>query len=429
MDRQPDEEIIAAPGTPLGYAAIGIVRMSGAGAVDLADGIFKPRKNGVRLAQAPDRFMNLGHVCDAGGEPLDEALAVVMRGPHSYTGQDVVEIQSHGGLLSVNRILERAMQAGARLAEPGEFTRRAWQSGRLDLAQAEAVIDLIRARSNAGMDQALNQLNGKLSAVVTELRERLRRLMAAVEASIDFPEEMSGQEEDSLEIGLQELMERADGLLRTARVGCMYREGLAVVLLGKPNAGKSTLLNRMLGAERALVTEIPGTTRDVIEEMVNIRGIPLRLIDTAGIRDGVGVVESLGIERTKRAVDQADIVLAMFDATTGFEQMDRMVLDLLADKQSLILLNKMDDEERRLSKEELASLAQGLTVLEISARLGWGQQQLEQELVGLAGAGTAPTAPAMLTGRDTRHPSRRCGTPWVVPWGPWRRGARSTAWR
>ena len=192
-------------------------------------------------------------------------------------------------------------------------------------------------------------------------------------------------------------MERVDELLQTARVGRMYREGLAVVLLGKPNAGKSTLLNRMLGAERALVTEIPGTTRDLIEEMVNIRGIPLRLIDTAGIRDGVGVVESLGIERAKRAVDQADIVLAMFDATTGFEQTDRMVLDLLADKQSLILLNKMDDEERRLSKEELASLAQGLTVLEISARLGWGQQQLEQELVGLVGAGTAPSAPAMLT--------------------------------
>ena len=221
--------------------------------------------------------------------------------------------------------------------------------------------------------------------------------MAGVEAGIDFPEEMSDQEEGSLESGLQELLERADELLRTARVGRMYREGLAVVLLGKPNTGKSTLLNRILGTERALVTAIPGTTRDLIEEMVSIRGIPLRLIDTAGIRAGAGVVESLGIERAKRAVDQADMVLAMFDATTAFEQADRMVLDLLADKQGLALLNKMDAEERLLSKEELAFLAEGLTVLEISARLGWGQQQLEQELAGLAGAGKVTPAPAMIS--------------------------------
>ena len=396
MDSLVDEQIIAAPGTPLGYAAIGIVRLSGAGAVDLVEGLFKPRKRGLRLSQAPERFMNLGHVCSESGEPLDEVLVVVMRGPHSYTGQDVVEIHSHGGLLAVNRILERVLQEGARLAEPGEFTRRAWQSGRLDLAQAEAVIDLIRARSNAGMDQALKQLDGKMSAMVTELRRQLRRLMAGVEAGIDFPEEMSEQEEGSLEGGLQEIKERTDGLLQTARAGRIYREGLAVVLLGKPNVGKSTLLNRMLGTERALVTEIPGTTRDLIEEMVSIRGIPLRLIDTAGIRAGAGVVESLGIERAKSAVDQADLVMAMFDATTGLEQADRMVLDLLADKQGLILLNKMDAEERLLSKEELANLAQGLPVLEISARLGWGQQQLEQELVrpvrGRSGSGSAGDA-------------------------------------
>jgi tRNA modification GTPase len=397
MATGPDEEIIAAPGTALGYAAIGIVRLSGAGAVDLVESVFRPRQRGLRLSQAPDRVMNLGYVCSAGGEPLDEVLALVMRGPHSYTRQDVVEIHSHGGLLAVNRILERVLQAGARLAEPGEFTKRAWQNGRLDLAQAEAVIDLIRARSDAGMDQAIRQLDGRLSALVTELREHLKRLMAGVEAGIDFPDEMSEQQESDLESDLHELMERVDELLQTAGTGRIYREGLAVVLLGKPNAGKSTLLNRMLGTERALVTDIPGTTRDLIEEMVSIKGIPIRLIDTAGIRDMAGVVEALGIERAKGALAQADLVLAVFDATTAFGKADRMVLDLLADRRSLVLLNKIDAQEQLLSKEQLGSEARGLPVLEISARLGRGLERLEQELVSLVGAGPVAAAPAMLT--------------------------------
>ena len=392
MAAETDEEIIVAPGTPLGYAAIGIVRLSGAGAAGLAERVFSPRKKGLRLSQALDRVMHLGHICSAGGETIDEVLVVVMRGPQSYTRQDVVEIHSHGGLLAANRILERVLQEGARLAEPGEFTKRAWLNGRIDLAQAEAVIDLI-----TGMGQAIKQLDGNLSTLVADLRQRLKRLMVGVEAGIDFPEEISDQEKGALEDDLQVLLEKVDELLQTGRTGRIYREGLAVVLLGKPNSGKSTLLNRMLGTERALVTNIPGTTRDLIEEMVSIRGIPIRLIDTAGIRDRAGVVETLGIERAKEALGQADLILAVFDATNRFEQADRMVLDLLDARRSLLLLNKMDAEEQLLNKEQLVSLARGMPVLEISARLGLGLQGLEQELVGLVGAEPVAAAPAMLT--------------------------------
>lgn len=392
-----DEDIIAAPGTPLGHAAIGIIRLSGKGSVDLADTLFAPRRRGARLAGAPDRLMNLGHICGENGQPLDEVLAVVMRAPHSYTRQDVVEIHSHGGLVSVNRILERVLQAGARMAEPGEFTRRAWLNGRLDLAQAEAVIDLIRARSGAGLDQAVRQLGGGLSALVADLRGRLRGLMAEAEAGIDFPEDVPEQGRRSLAGELQELLSSVERVLETARTGRIYREGLAVVLLGKPNAGKSTLLNSLLGTERALVTEIPGTTRDLIEEMASIRGIPLRLIDTAGIRGDAGVVESLGIDRAKEAVAQADLLLAVFDATTPLGQEDQIVLDLAADRESLLLLNKVDAAEQAPGGDRLRSLARGRPVLEISARLGWGRQELEQAIVDLVGAGTAPAAPAMLT--------------------------------
>jgi tRNA modification GTPase len=397
MTTGPDEEIIAAPGTALGYAAIGIVRLSGAGAVELADRVFRPRRDDLGLARAPDRMMTLGNVCSARGELLDEVLAVVMRGPHSYTRQDVVEIHCHGGLLAVDRILERVLQEGARLAEPGEFTRRAWQNGRLDLAQAEAVIDLIRARSGAGMNQASKQLDGSLSTLVMALRQQLRQLMAGVEAGIDFPEDVPEQQENALKSDLQALVDRVEELLRTARAGRIYREGLAVVLLGKPNVGKSTLLNRLLGTERALVTDIPGTTRDLIEEMVSIRGIPIRLVDTAGIRDMAGIVEALGIERAKKALEQADLVLAVFDAATVFGKADRMVLELLADRQSLVLLNKIDAGERLLGRERLDQEAAGRPVLEISARLGWGLQELEQEMVKLVGAGTVAAAPAMIT--------------------------------
>jgi tRNA modification GTPase len=390
-----DQEIIVAPGTPLGFAAISIIRLSGSGVVDLIEKVFKPRNKNLRLSQAPDRVMHLGHIYTERGEKIDEVLVVVMRGPQSYTRQDVVEIHSHGGIMAAQQILEQVIKKGARLAEPGEFTKRAWLNGRIDLTQAESVIDLIRARSRKSTDQAIAQLDGNLSTLVSELRQQLKRLMAGVEAGIDFPDEITEQEEYALKNNLIILLNNVDKLLETGKSGRVYREGLAVVLLGKPNTGKSTLLNKILGSERALVTDIPGTTRDLLEEMVNIKGIPVRLIDTAGIREKAGVVETLGIERTKEALEQADLILAVFDASTTIEQADRMVADLLSNHSSIILLNKIDVDMALLKKEQLVTLVNGMPILEISARLGWGLEDLEHEITSLVGAGPAEESAAI----------------------------------
>jgi tRNA modification GTPase len=373
----------------------------------LADRIFRARRANLKLVEATDRTMNLGDICDQNGEPLDEVLVAVMRAPHSYTCQDVVEINSHGGLVAVNRILERVLQEGARLAEPGEFTKRAWLNGRIDLTQAEAVIDLIRARTEAGMDLALGQLRGSLSSLVGGMRQDLRRLLAQVEAGIDFPDDVEDQERQQLASAVREIVGSANRMLATAKTGRIYREGLAVVLLGKPNAGKSTLLNRLLGTERALVTEIPGTTRDLIEETISVKGVPLRLIDTAGIRDAAGMVEALGISRAREALAAADLVLALFDATTPLEAEDRLVLELLRGKDALLLINKIDLPERRLRRQELDAMPEGYPVLEISARLGWGREKLEQAIIDLVGAGVAPATPAMLTRRRHQHALQR----------------------
>jgi tRNA modification GTPase len=342
-------------------------------------------------------MMYLGHICSISGELIDEVLVVVMRGPQSYTRQDVVEIHSHGGVLAARMILERILQQGARLADPGEFTKRAWLNGRIDLAQAEAVIDLIQARGSRGIGLAIKQLDGDLSTLAIEMRQQLKRLMVEIEAGIDFPEEISEREEIALKNDLRKLLTRIDQLIATARAGRIYREGLAIVLIGKPNSGKSTLLNRMLGRERALVTNIPGTTRDLIEETANIKGIPIRLIDTAGIREQAGIVETIGIERAKEALNNADLVFALFDATTRFDQADQMVADLLSAKQNIILLNKVDANEQKINREQLSFKLKGRAVLEISADLGWGMQDLEQSLVGLVGEANIEAAPAMLT--------------------------------
>jgi tRNA modification GTPase len=392
-----DEEIIAAPGTVAGHAAIGIVRLSGPGCVELVGKIFKPHLPQLLLEEVQTRMMHLGHICDQSGKLLDEVLLVVMRGPQSYTRQDVVEIDCHGGIMAVQRIMEQVISAGARLAEPGEFTKRAWLNGRIDLTQVEAVVDLIKAQSDAGMDQAMMQLEGRLSRKVKILRNDLKHLMVEVEASIDFPEEISDRQEELIKQDLTHLFEQIEELLRTAKAGRTYREGIAVVLLGKPNTGKSTLLNQILGKDRALVTNIPGTTRDILEEMVNIKGIPIRMVDTAGIRQQAGIIEKMGIEKAKIAVDQADLILVLFDATNCLDQADQMVLDMVTKKQSILLLNKIDSDQKLLSREQLDEIANGLTILEISASLGWGLMELEKVIETMVGVGTVKAAPVLIT--------------------------------
>ncbi len=390
-------DLIAALGTPVGEAAIGIIRLSGRGAVELVERIFRPRRSALRLSEAPSHTMHLGTICTPEGEVLDEVLVAVMRAPRTYTREDVVEIYCHGGVIPVRSVLDLVLKEGARLAEPGEFTKRAFLNGRIDLAQAEAVLDLIRARSEAGREIALRQLGGEVSRAVAELRAQIRGILAGVEAELDFPEDVEPLAKEERGKKIKDLVERIDHLLKGGEVGRFYREGLATTLLGKPNVGKSTLLNLLVEEERALVTEVPGTTRDLIEEVVVIRGIPLRLIDTAGIREHADLVERLGIARAREAVARADLVLAVFDAGAGLSEEDRLVLDLLRGKRGLAVLNKVDLPEKRLTKEDLVSLAEGKPVVEVSARYGWGREQLEEKIWEVVGAGAVAAEPVLIT--------------------------------
>ncbi len=381
-----DEDIIAAICTPLGEGAISIIRISGKGSLELAGRIFKARKKYIEILDIPSHRMTLGHIVGADGSILDEVLVCPMRAPHTYTKEDIVEIHCHGGVMAVHRVFDLILSMGARIAEPGEFTKRAFLNGRIDLAQAEAVLDIIRSRSKMGVDIALKQLSGRLSSIVTSLREDLKGIIAGVEAEIDFPEDIGAQEKDEIVKKIRYMIEKIDSIIKSAEVGRVYREGLATVLVGKPNAGKSTLLNLLLGEQRAIVTEIPGTTRDIIEEIINIKGIPLKLIDTAGIREKAGPVEKLGIEKTKDAVERADIVIAIFDITSPLQDDDRLVMEILRGKRSIILLNKIDVAERKLEKTKIKDLVGDIPIIEISARYGWGIEDLKDAIVEVIGA-------------------------------------------
>lgn len=337
------ELTIAAVATPLGEGGIGVVRLSGPEALAIADGVFQGRQGGKLSDPRCDR-LRYGKVVDPRtGRTVDEALALVMRAPHSYTAEDVVELQCHGGVVVVQEVLALCLKLGAKMAEPGEFTKRAFLNGRLDLSQAEAVMDLVRSPTRLGLEVAVDQLEGSLSRRIKGLQENLYQIMVQVEASIDFPED------DLPEVELQEiehtlkhtLAEIAD-LLDTADDGRILREGLKTVITGKPNVGKSSLLNTLLDEDRALVTDIPGTTRDSIEEVVNLRGVPLRLIDTAGIRESVDVVEQLGVARSLDLLKEADLVLHVLDRSEALTEDDFEVLRRTHDTRRVVLINKVD---------------------------------------------------------------------------------------
>ena len=381
-------DLIAALGTTLGEAAIGIVRLSGEGAVELAACIFKPRKKDLDLKKIASHTMHLGYICGNDGDVIDEVLITVMRAPHSYTRDDVVEIYCHGGIIPVRRVLDLVLKKGARLAEPGEFTKRAFLSGRIDLAQAEAVLDLIRAQSNKGAELACRQLRGGVSDKIKDMRNQLKRIMAEIEAEIDFPDDVDPVPPGVRAQQIKMVEDKAAELVRGSSLGRVYREGLRTVLLGKPNVGKSTLMNLLLDEERALVTEVPGTTRDLIEEMLVVEGIPLRIIDTAGIREGVGLVESLGIERAKKAVEEAELVLAVFDAADEITEDDLRVIELLKGKKAIILLNKVDLKEKIQGPHLFGQYTDGDTpIIEISAKMGWGKEKLVDAIVQVIGGG------------------------------------------
>lgn len=315
-------DTISAISTPVGEGAIGIVRLSGKEALKITNQIF----SGKDLTEVDSHTIHYGKIIDPDShEMIEEVMVTVMRAPKTFTREDVVEINCHGGLASVNRLLELVLQFGARLAEPGEFTKRAFLNGRIDLSQAEAVMDLIRAKTDRAMDVAVKQLDGKLSKLIKELRQELIETVAHVEVNIDYPE-YDDVEEMTKGVLLEKTTEvhhEIDRLLEMAKQGKILREGISTAIIGRPNVGKSSLLNALVQENKAIVTDIPGTTRDVIEEYVNIRGVPLRLIDTAGIRETDDLVEQLGVERSRKALKEADLVLLVLNNNEPLSDQDR----------------------------------------------------------------------------------------------------------
>lgn len=379
------EDTIAAVATGSGEAGIGIIRVSGDQAVSIGERVFRPKRGGP-LGRRRSHSVVYGWIVDDVGGYVDEALAIVMRGPRSFTGEDVVELHCHGGQVAVRRILDLTLLAGARLAEPGEFSRRAFMNGRLDLAQAEAVIDIIRAKTDRAMAAAVTHLRGELGNSVRVIRNRLLEITAHLEADIDFPElELEVQSQSQAAEGLQWCLEQVERLLEGAREGKILREGLRVVLAGRPNVGKSSLLNRLVRENRAIVTAVPGTTRDVIEEWISIEGLPVKLADTAGIRPTDDPVEQIGVERTLGTLARADLVLVVVDASAGLLAEDlEWFRQIPVGAVKIGVANKIDlapgfdtaSFRRRLG---------GSQVIAVSAETGAGVHDLEAGIGQVAG--------------------------------------------
>lgn len=338
-------DTITAISTPLGEGAIGIVRLSGTDALAIAQSVFK----GKNLEQVASHTINYGHIIDPNtGTIVDEVMVSVMLAPKTFTRENVVEINTHGGIAVTNEILQLLIRQGARMAEPGEFTKRAFLNGRVDLTQAEAVMDIIRAKTDKAMTIAVKQLDGSLSQLINDTRQEILNTLAQVEVNIDYPEYDDVEEMTTalLREKTQEFQSLLENLLRTAKRGKILREGLSTAIIGRPNVGKSSLLNNLLREDKAIVTDIAGTTRDVIEEYVNIKGVPLKLVDTAGIRETDDLVEQIGVERSKKALQEADLVLLVLNASEKLTDQDRALLNLSQDSNRIILLNKTDLEQK-----------------------------------------------------------------------------------
>ncbi len=370
-------ETIAAIATAMSSSGIGIVRISGDEAFDIIKKIFR-KKNKKTLETIESHVVHYGFIYD-GEEEIDEVLVIFMKGPHSYTAEDTVEIDCHGGVLMMKRILETVIKYGARPAEPGEFTKRAFLNGRIDLSQAEAVIDVINAKNQYALKSSVSQLSGSVSRIIKELREEILYEIAYIESALDDPEHISldgyGEELYKKLIPMEKRVER---LLESSDDGRVMTEGVKTVILGKPNAGKSSLMNVLLGEERAIVTDIAGTTRDVLEEHIRLKGISLNIIDTAGIRDTEDIVERIGVDRARSAADEADLIIYVVDSSTPLDENDRQIMEMIQDKKCVVLLNKTDLEQA-VSKEDLERET-GKKVVPVSIKEGTGIEDLEKEI-------------------------------------------------
>lgn len=371
------ETTIAAISTAYGESGIGIVRMSGPMSLNILTKIFVSAK-GVQIIKP--RYMHYGYIEDPqNGTRLDEVLAVYMKAPHTYTGEDVVEIQCHGSYISLKEILALCLRSGAEPAGRGEFTKRAFLNGRMDLSQAEAVIDLIKARSSRSFDAALGQMGGNLSFKVRAVRDKLKELLIDITVNMDYPDEdIEEITYDQISNRLSLINDEINNLLTSAGEGKIIREGLSVAIVGKPNVGKSSLMNVFLKENRSIVTDIPGTTRDTIEEQASLRGIRICFTDTAGIHETDDPVESLGIERSKQAFDKADLILLLIDSSTPLEEEDKELLKMINDRSAIIVLNKQD--LHTVTDENMLETAPNLKVIKTSLAEGKGVEELEDAI-------------------------------------------------
>lgn len=372
-------DTIAAIATAMSNSGIGIVRVSGSEACFIVDRIFRSGKDGSsekRLTEVPSHTVHYGMIQD-GDEVIDEVLVVVMRGPHSYTAEDTVEIDGHGGVLVMKRILETVIRYGARPAEPGEFTKRAFLNGRIDLSQAEAVMGLIQSRNQYAMQSSVSQLKGSVSGKIRKLREDLLYHLAYIESALDDPEHISldGYGETLMQV-LEPVAGELEKLIASADNGRILSEGVRTVILGKPNAGKSSLMNVLLGEERAIVTNIAGTTRDTLEEQISLRGITLNVVDTAGIRETKDLVEQIGVSRAREVADKADFILYVVDGSCPLDENDAQIMELIRGRKAVVLLNKTD-LELVVGQEELAHRT-GCPVVPVSVREETGIEELEK---------------------------------------------------
>lgn len=371
-------DTIAAVATAMTASGIGIIRISGPESREIADKIYRSKGGKKRLENVPSHTIQYGFICDE-DEIIDEVLVMVMDAPRSYTGENTVEIDCHGGVLAMKRVLETVIKYGARPAEPGEFTKRAFLNGRIDLSQAEAVIDVINAKNEYALKSSISQLRGNIQRVIKEIRQGIIYQIAYIESALDDPEHISiDGYGDTLKGEINLLKEKLNSLLNTVREGKLMKEGIKTVIVGKPNAGKSSLLNLLVGEERAIVTDIAGTTRDILEETIVLHGISLRMIDTAGIRDTDDVVEKIGVKKAVENAKDADLILYVVDSSVPLDENDKEIIELLKDKKAIVILNKMDLQQQ-VTEEDLKEKTNH-PVVAVSAKEEEGIEFLEAKI-------------------------------------------------
>lgn len=375
------ETTIAAISTAMSASGIGIVRISGEESMDVISRIYRSKSGKKRIKDVPTHTIHYGYIYD-GDELVDEVLVMIMKAPRTFTGEDTVEIDCHGGVYAMKRVLEAVLKNGARIAAPGEFTKRAFLNGRLDLSQAEAVIDVINAQNEYALKSSMEQLRGSVMRSVKEIRSHLIYHIAYIESALDDPEHISldGYPQELLEVVEKEHQEVLN-LLKSADDGKIIREGIKTVILGKPNAGKSSLLNLLVGENRAIVTDIAGTTRDILEEYINLHGVTLKMIDTAGIRETKDIVERIGVEKAREIARDADLILYVVDSSTPLDENDAEIMAMLSDKKAIVLYNKTD----LISAVDMNELKEktGHTVIPVSAVEETGIRELEEEIKNL----------------------------------------------